>query len=230
MRKSIAVLFISFIMICLISIGLSETNYAVNFLGNVTFGMSANEVRFNLQQSNFSVNDSNWGTTVFGEIGGFEKSAATFNYNVLEQLDSVKYDLKINSDEETTAHDFDIVEETLIKKYGDTSYCTQTGNTYKLNNRTTNPEWYYRTFGGPKRNGWEKNTPGLYSERVVEYGDGTYMLIEHYLYNNQFDFYDQPELQHLLAYTHYYDDLSKTGAERNSDNQLTQEQKMTNAF
>ena len=116
MRKSIAVLFISFIMICLISIGLSEPNYAVNFLGNVTFGMSANEVRFNLQQSNFSVNDSNWGTTVFGEIGGFEKSAATFNYNVLEQLDSVKYDLKINSDEETTAHDFDIVEETLIER------------------------------------------------------------------------------------------------------------------
>lgn len=236
MKKTIVAMLISMAIIGSISITLADSGYSVNLLGGVTFGMTANEVTFKLQQNNLRVSDGAGPQkgSIFvplTEIGGFENTRAYFRFNILGQLDCVYYMLEWAEPETVSEEDFDILEETLLNKYGETDYCTQTGKTYQLNNRYTDDEWHFRSWTtSDGRYMYEKNTPIKYSERVVDYGDGTYMLVEHYLHAHGYNDDNIPEIRHTLAYTHYYDNLNQNESEGNADDQMTQEEKMMNAF
>lgn len=223
------VLIIAVLPLCVVA----EQTYSVNLFGGVHFGMTSNEVAYELQQkgydvSHFSNDRADCWIVSSVEVGGFKGAQVNYYYNVLDQLDTVEYSFNFYKmqDSAKMKSDFDMIEESLVKKYGETDYTASTGRLLLLNNKVVNEEWKYWSDG---EGHWEKCEPVDYSERIVEYGDGTYMLIEHTSYKDQYNFSSEPTLKHMLCYTHYKEDLSQKQSDDSKEN-LTQEEKMAQDF
>lgn len=219
-------------LLFIVSSSMAETTYTVNLFGGVHFGMTSNEVAYEIQQQGYEIdhfqNDraDSWIVSPV-EIGGFKDVQASYRYNVLDQLDNVRYLFEAHSVNEASKMnaEFDLIEASLIKKYGETEYTSESGKVLNLNNKVNDEE--FKLWRDGKK--WETCETIDYSERVVEYGDGTYMLIEHFTYADLYYFSEEPTLKHYLCYTHYREDLSKNNAAE-SDENLTQEEQMAKDF
>lgn len=226
------------IIVCMLALlfvmssSIAEGTYTVNLFGGVHFGMTSNEVAYEIQQQGYEINHFQnaradcWIVSPV-EVGGFNQVQVSYRYSVLDQLDNVQYLFNVYFMDEASKmkNEFDLVEASLIKKYGKTEYTTDSGKILNLNNKVNN-EAFKLWRDGDK---WETCETIDYSERVVEYGDGTYMLIEHFTYADQYYFSEEPTLMHTLCYTHYREDLSKNNAAESNEN-LTQEEQMARDF
>ena len=228
--KKIIVCMLVFLLV--ISSSMAEGTYTVNLFGGVHFGMTSNEVAYEIQQQGYEINHfqnarTDCWTVSPVEVGGFNDVQASYRYNVLDRLDNVRYLFAAHSMDEALKmkEEFDLIEASLIKKYGETEYTTDSGKVLNLNNKV-NDEAFKLWRDGDK---WETCETVDYSERVVEYGDGTYMLIEHFTYADQYYFSEEPTLKHYLCYTHYREDLSKSNSSDNNEN-LSQEEQMAKDF
>ena len=146
MKKIISLLLV--ITMVTVSFACAETIYNVNLYGGVHFGMTENEVAYEIQQQGYQIRhwknarEDCWSTTA-KDIGGFKNTQVTYWYNILGKLEMVRYlfgvenysDANRNKVYKKYQADFDTAESGLISKYGETEYSGKTNKTIQLNNK-----------------------------------------------------------------------------------------------
>lgn len=203
-NMKICMVILSIIMMLATNVSMADEPYAVNFFGNVHFGMKIEEVSLALSAQNIPHKRKDTSITLLATINGCENSYVNYYFDDNDRLNDVRYSMPsehFESEDELLAH-FKALEDKLLAKYGSTEYTMATGQGL--------------LFREKRFESGRKSVFGMYwtdnildrSERIVEYGDGTYLVIDHYCLVTDTEFGDKERtLNHNITYENYLGDL-----------------------
>ncbi len=173
-------------MILLVMLTTAAFAENVEFMAGVEFGMSRSDVERVVRRAGYSLTGTGkfatGSTSGVTGVYGFTNSPIDqmiIRYDDEKEVYHVQYTLYIREGE------FELVEESLIEKYGPTDFSSETGELLYI--------WKGAELYGLRLSMVPETAPSSrasqYSQRLITFEDGSGMLIEHYTIANMHSMY-----------------------------------------
>lgn len=187
-----------------------EINNSIALFGNARFGMSIEEVSILLSEQNIVHERKESYIELRASINGCEDSYVRFSFNDNEELRQVRYELPSFESADAAIKNYNELESRFLVKYGDTKYTAESG--------------YGLVFREGRMVDGRKGVFGFYAndtipkraERIVDYDDGTHIIIDHYCIITDFEFNDEMLYQHIIVYELYVGNIPLVETEYDS--------------